>query len=189
MNKNDAAKALTRMTGFKKSGSFYIGTCNDSVIAGYGLDAPPGAIYIWRFALPSYDNIEFLHFGLGKRILTLPQGSSGVGEKVDFANFLLRDWSTFSEVNDCERLIGYINAEELAGAYALWARFLTHIRCKEFTAAGLLWDNANVAKKFAELKAISTQFAALSKARDRGGWERCSLLLDEWHRKTMAAFC
>ena len=154
MKKNAVARILSNLAGFKKSGSFYIGTCNDSVIAGYALDAPPSAIYIVKFALPSYDHIEFLHFGLGRRILTLPKGNSAAGD-IGVSDFLKRDWSAFSKVNDCESLIKYIDVEKLEGTYALWARYLTHIRCKEFDAAEHLHGDAAVAKKFSELQAIS----------------------------------
>jgi hypothetical protein len=188
MNKNVVSKTLAKMPGFKKSGSFYIGTCNDNVIAGYGLDAPPSAVYIWKFALPSYDDVEFLHFGLGKRILTLPQGNDTAGD-IDLSDFLQRDWSAFFKVNDCESLIRYIDVEKLGGTYALWARYLTDIRCKDFDAAERLQGDAGVAKKFSELQAISKQFADLSEVRNRRGWEGCSALLDEWQRKTRAAYC
>ncbi len=61
MNKKAAAKVLSSLPGFRKLGSFYIGTCNQEVISGYALDAPPGGVYISRFVLPAYDHIDFLH--------------------------------------------------------------------------------------------------------------------------------
>jgi hypothetical protein len=187
MKKNAVAKALADMPGFIKRGSFYVGTCNDSVIAGYSLDAPPSAVYVWRFLIPAYDNVEFLHMSLGKRILTLPQSSEeGI---VELSESVQRDWSDFSKVTDCGSLIKYLDVEQLASPYALWVRYLTHIQCKEFDAAERLNADASVAKKLSELQAISKSLAELSEVRSSGGWESCSALLDEWRRKTKAAFC
>lgn len=187
MKKEAIARVLTDKLGFKKKGAFYIGTCNDWVIAGYGLDAAPSATYITKFAVPAYDNIEFMHFGLGKRILTLPS-SGAAKEGVDLVDFLRRDWSDFSKIEDCESLIRFIDAEKLVGVYALWARYLTYIQCKNFDAAERLCD-ASVAMSFAQLQAISKHFAALSEAKSQGGWEGCLLLLDGWRQKTKAAYC
>jgi hypothetical protein len=188
MKKNAITKILLNTLGLKKKGAFFIGTCNDSVIAGYGLDEAPSATYIVRFALPSYDNVEFLHFGLGERMLTLPTGNDMVGD-VNLSDFLQRDWSTFSKVNDCGSLIKYLDEEKVEGTYALWTRYLTHIRCGDFDAAERLYGDEGVAKKLSELQAISKSFAELIEVKSRSGWEDCLALLDEWRRKTKAAFC
>ena len=189
MKKDAIAKMLTSKLGLKKRGAFYLGTCNDSVIAGYGLDAAPSATYITRFAVPSYDDVEFLHFGLGKRVLTLPNNGDAARKNVYPLDFLQRDWSDFSKVADCESLIKYIDFEKLEGTYALWARYLTHIQCGRFGAAERLHNDPSVAKKFSELRAISKHFADLSEAKSRGDWEGCFALLDRWRRKTKAAYC
>ena len=188
MKKSAVARILANLASFKKNGSYYVGTCNENVITGYGLDAPPSAIYITRFALPCYDDIEFLHFGLGERILTLPMGDDAVSES-ELAEFLRRDWSLFSAVNDCKSLIEYIDLEGFVGTYALWVRYLTHIRCGEFEAASRFVEGTEVARKFSEAQTIPTLFAQLSEAKSRGGWEACQALLDEWQRKTKATYC
>src|SRR5215471_3046251 len=98
MNKTDAAKMLANLPGFKKRGQFYIGTCNGSVISGYALDAPVGSVYIWRFVLPSYDDVEFLHLSLGRRIIA----STAIGHEdtnpIRVSETLRRDWSALSEI-------------------------------------------------------------------------------------------
>lgn len=189
MNKKQIEIILSGAMGFKKRGNFYIGVCNDSVVSGYSLDVTPDAIYIWRFVLPSYDNVEFLHMTLGKRIITLPKRGEVSGEKVDLSSFLRRDWSSFSEVDSCEDLIKYIDVEGLESTYALWVKYLTHIRCKDFEAAERLNAENDATTKFLELQVISKHFADLSEARKRGGMETYSTLLDEWKRKTTTTFC
>ena len=186
MKKNAVDKTLKNVVGPKKSGSFYLGVCNDSVISGYCIDAPPSAIYICRFILPSYDNIEFLHLSLGKRLLTVPQ--TGSEESFDLSDFLRRDWSEFSRINDSESLLRYIDAEQLDGTYSLWARYLTLVRRNDFSAAEELLG-AGAAKSFSELRAISQNFAELSDAKNRSGWDGCSALLSRWLQKTKATYC
>ncbi len=187
MKKSAIAKILSGL-GFKKSAGYYLGTCNDDVIAGYALDAPPSAIYIWQLVLPAYDNIEFLHMTLGKRILTLPKDDDSIAP-ADVEEALRRDWAIFSKVTDCKSLIAYIGAEGKIGTYALWTRYLTHIRCGEFDAAQHLQNDVQVVREFSEAQSISAKFADLSAERSRGGWEACSALLDEWQRKTRATYC
>lgn len=189
MNKKKISNILSGIMGFKKRGDFYIGNCNDSVISGYSLDVPPSAIYICRFALPAYDNVEFLHMALGKRIVALPKNGKASEKNLDLSDFLRRDWSLFSKVDSCESLIEYINAERLESTYALWVRYLTCIRRKEFEAAERLDAENDVTSKFLELRVISKHFANLSEARKQGGWEACSALIDDWSRKTTMALC
>jgi len=187
MNKGAVANVLARVGALKRNGSFYIGTCNDAVIAGYALDAPPSAIYIWKFVLPTYDDIEFLHLSLGRRIMTLTQTDGTNPEELD--GFIRRDWRQFSEVSNVENLVDYIETEGFEGTYADWVRYLTHIKQQEFDLAERLHGNAQATKRFSELQTISKQFHALLRAKELEGWEGCASLLDEWVKKTKATFC
>lgn len=186
MNQKEIAHALEKVARFNKRGSFFLGTCNDSVIAGYGIDAPSSALYIWKFVIPTYDNVEFLHFSLGKRIVTIPRDDKTPLGLVELFNIFQRDWSSFSEVTDCESLTKYIELEKLEGTYARWVRYLTHIRSNEFDFAERLHDDTVVSKEFRECQAVSKSFAAMAEARSLGGWKRCSALLDDWQAKTKA---
>jgi hypothetical protein len=184
MRKKNVAKILHNLPGFSRKGLFFLGTCNDEVIGGYCLDAQPNNIYIWKFVLPSYDNLDFLHLSLGKRILTFPHDEDKAGEDAHIQDFLRRDWSELCRVNNSESLIGYMNSEGLDGTYAAWVRFLTHIHLREFSTAEQIYRGVGVAEKFSALRAISQSFKELSEAEKRGGWESCLVLLDVWVSNT-----
>lgn len=187
MNKRKLDKAFSRVHRFVKSGPFYIGTCNQEVVTGYCLDAAPSCSYIWRFALPAYDNIEFLHLSLGGRIASYSK-DEGVQE-ADLIELLNSDWCLLSGLQDSESLIRYIDREMFSGTYALWTRYLVHIWRKEFNAAETMHNNDGIAQKFAEMRAISGSFEELSKIIDTGSWQATIERLSEWSHKTASTFC
>jgi len=189
MKKTTVARKLAGLPGFRKSGTYYIGVCNDDVIAGYCLDAPPTSIYVWRFVIPSYDNIDFLHMALGKRVLTLPHTQNGSGDDIDITGFLLRDWVEFSRIRDRIDLISYIDHEALEGTYALWVRYITYIKNRDFIKAEYLLEVEGADEKFLDMPAVRNNFVALSKEREVGDWEGCFALLGAWGHRTKATYC
>jgi hypothetical protein len=180
-------KILGDMPGFRRHGSFFIGNCNDSVLSGYCLDSPAECLYIWRFILPSYDNIEFLHLALGKRILSISKGTPSVG--VDVADFLQRDWVEFCKVKDTASFVSYLDEENFEGAYIGWAKYLTYIWRKEFSRAERILSESDTLADFSKLKVIATNFAILSRKFQEQGWSGCEALLDDWVLKTKSTYC
>jgi hypothetical protein len=179
---------LMKGIGLRRTGHYYIGTFNQDVITGYCLDKPPLNAYVWRFALPAYDSIDFLHLALGERILHFTKGGNVPDETSDPAALLQRDWARFSQVQDCSSLIGYIDRLGFGGPYTPWTRLITHVRCREFDAAERISTDAEIMEDIASLRAIERGFAELTETRRQQGWEGCASLLDKWQQQTREKF-
>jgi hypothetical protein len=187
VNKKSVAKVLSSLPGFKNAGGFYFGICNREVISGYVLDAPPGGLYIWRFILPIYDRIDFLHMALGKRIAQFSPNETA-SSPTDVALLLKHDWEGFSNVRDCQSLLAYLDREQLEGDYSQWARYLTHIRCGELGAADRM-ENRWQSSGFPRVQLVVQSMQMVLDAKGRSGWNGVQELLTEWSERTVEKFC
>lgn len=187
MNKKAAAKVLSSLPGFRKLGSFYIGTCNREVVSGYVLDAPPGGIYVWRFVVPAYDRIDFLHMGLGKRIAQLPPNGAAP-DSTDLGLQLKNDWQSFTNVRDCQSLVAYLDGEQVQGDYCQWTRYLTYVRVGDLESAGRLelqWQSSGSPR----VQLVAQNMRVVLEAKERSGWNGVQELLTEWSERTVTKFC
>jgi|HubBroStandDraft_1064217.scaffolds.fasta_scaffold04115_8 hypothetical protein len=190
MKKAEVIKHLARLPGFKKVGMFYIGLCNNDIISGYCLDAPPQNIYIWRFILPTFDNIEFFHLTLGKRVLSVTHSRFWDGDdSIDIGQLILKDWSEFSKIKDRAGLLSYIDTEQLNSAYALWVRYITYIMNREFDRAEEIHNIPEINRMLLDFQFVSKNYTLLSKEKAESGWEGCVKLLDIWLKKMREKFC
>ena len=68
--KSDAlAKAVSALLPkFRPSGSFLY--CRDPILMmrGFAFDMPPGGCYVWKYYVPLFQDVEFLHMSLGYRV-------------------------------------------------------------------------------------------------------------------------
>jgi len=185
MNKSKIARRLSSIPGFKKHGSFYVGLCNDDVLSGYCLDTTPRASYVWRFILPSFDRIEYLHLALGERILTVECDA----ELADLGNEVLRDWQRFSVVCNRGLLVDHLAEIGGGGLYGTWVRYLVHIRNQNFSAAGQLLATLAPDQQLTNLPLIAESFRQISQERDTSGWHACVALLESWSSETRSVYC
>jgi hypothetical protein len=185
VKKTAAEKLLAKRPGFRKAGAFYIGTCTPEVISGYALDAPPGSLCVWRFVLPAYDRIQFLHLSLARRVaeyfadqeVTAPPGAS-------LESVLRDDWAEASRIRDAASLSTYLQQEQYAGAYPRWALYLTHVWNGDIQAAEQLESEG-----FPTLQLITENAAALIQAKRDLGWPGARELLTRWSAETSSKFC
>lgn len=187
MTERSVANVLSSLPGFRKLGGFYFGTCNAEVISGYALDAPPRGLYIWRFILPAYDRIDFLHMALGKRIAQFPRTEADLSS-TDIRLLLKTDWENFSNARDCQSLLAYLDREQLRGDYSQWAIYLTYIRSGDLEAADRMecqWRSSG----FPKLQVVTQNMKAVLEVKGRSGWNGVEELLSEWSKRTVAKFC
>jgi hypothetical protein len=191
MKKAAVLKEVSRLPGFRKIGNFYIGTCNDDILSGYCVDAPPTNVYIWKFVLPAYDGVEFLHLSLGKRILDIKPSKNENDNKasIELSQFLLNDWVELSLVKKRKDLNSYIAANNLDSGYALWVQYLTYIRDREFDRAEQLEHILSTDKRFPGSTMVADNFCSLSQVKRDHGWEGCFSLLNTWLHRTKTAYC
>jgi len=188
VNKKAVAKVLSSLPGFRKLGSFYIGTCNQEVISGYALDAPPGGVYISRFILPAYDRIDFLHMSLGERIAQFPRNRS-VSDSTDLDLLVKTDWQELSNARDCRSLMVYLDREKVAGDYCQWTRYLTYVRVGDIKSAGGLELQWQSSPGPARLPLIAQNIKAVLEVKERSGWNGVQALLTKWSEDTVRKFC
>ncbi|HEX8125612.1 MAG TPA: hypothetical protein VF548_08530 [Allosphingosinicella sp.] len=68
--KSDAlAKAVSALLPkFRASGSFLYHRNPILMVRGFSFDMPPSGCYIWKYYVPLFQNVDFLHMSLGYRI-------------------------------------------------------------------------------------------------------------------------
>lgn len=192
MKKADAARLLGKSLGFRKLGSFFLGVCDREVISGYALDAPPGGLYVWRFALPAFDRIEFLHLSLGTRIAEFPSGDEAQGstdELERLVSLLREDWKDLSSVRHASSLLDYMKQRQRSGEYSQWATYLAHIRNGDLCAAQELESEWRAGDWSPRIRSVAESMQTLSQVKDRSGWRGVDALLTEWSTLTLSKFC
>ena len=116
MKKAAAERVLAKLPGFRKAGAFYIGICNPDVIAGYALDAPPGSVCVWRFVLPAFDRVEFLHLSLARRVAEyFADQEVAAAPGADLQSVLQDDWAQVSLIRDAASLATYLKKSGTPG--------------------------------------------------------------------------
>jgi hypothetical protein len=189
VNKKAVAKVLSSLPGFRKLGSFYIGACNQEVISGYALDSPPGGVYVWRFILPAYDRIDFLHMSLGERIAQFPRNRDA-SDSTDLDVLLKNDWQDFSNARDCRSLMAYLDRKQVVGDYCQWTRYLTYARVGDLESAGRLelqWQSSPGSSP--RLQLVAQSMKVVLEVKGRSGWSGVQELLTEWSKYTVTKFC
>lgn len=187
MNKRSVTRVLSTLPGFRKHGAFYIGTCNREVVSGYALDAPPGGMYIWRFVLPAYDKVSFLHMSLGKRIAEFGRNQIGVSA-AEVRKLVKTDWQSFANVRDCQTLLAYME-RECTGDYCQWVTYLTYVRTGHLESASRLESQWQLSQIFPRVQLVAENLKAVQEARLRSGWAGVQDLLIDWSECTAAKFC
>jgi len=188
LNKKAVAKVLSRLPGFRKLGSFYIGTCNQEVISGYALDAPPGGVYVSSFILPAYDKIDFLHMSLGERIAQYP-GNGPASDSADLDFLLKNDWQDFSSARDCRSLMAYLDRERVVGDYCQWVKYLTYVRMGDLEFADRLESQWQSSHGPPRLQLVAQNMHAVLEVKRRSGWRGVQELLTKWSEHTVTKFC
>jgi len=188
VNKKAVAKVLSSLPGFRKLGSFYIGTCNQEVISGYALDAPPGGVYISRFILPAYDRHDFLHMGLGERIAQFSRNRDA-SDSTDLDLLLKNDWQYFANARDCRSLMAYLDREQVVGDYCHWTRYLTYARVGDLESAGRLEMQWQSSPGPLRLQLIAQNMKVVLEVKGRSGWSGVQELLTKWSEHTVTKFC
>lgn len=190
MKKESVARVIAKLPGFRKRGPFFVGTCNDNVIAGYSIDAPPSHTYVWRFVLPSYDRNEFLHMALGKRVVALPRVDDQNGpDAASLSAILVEDWAHLKDVREAGDLLSYIEKEDLEGEYVGWTKYLTYIKQGRFEEAETLGEGLRSDPSFPRVALVANNLKSLSESMSKAGWDGAQHLLAEWGRETTATFC
>src|SRR5260221_1717029 len=77
------------------------------VMCGFACERPPSGAYIWKYALPLYDRLEFLHLGLADRLpkphdfMIVRRGDEHqlAREFVERINLYCKDLSKLSELS------------------------------------------------------------------------------------------
>jgi hypothetical protein len=188
VRKKAIARVLLSLPGFRVSGPFYIGVCNREVISGYVLDAPPGEISIWRFIVPAYDKLEFLHMSLGSRVVQFALDENAP-VTTELGLQLKNDWQSFSSTQDCRTLLTYLDQERVEGDYCRWTRYLTHVKIGDFDSANRLESQLQSSSEPPRVQLVAQNIRPVLEAKQHTGWNGVQRLLSEWSDQTIARFC
>lgn len=179
-------KYLKEHLNTRKSGNFYIKICTPEIISGYCLDTPPGGMYLWRFVLPSFDRLDFLHLSLGERLFFLENG-----EKIDESviELIEKDCSALEKMHDPESISEYLVEREIRGDYSDWVKFLCSIRAGSLNHAEDLFKDLKSRHSFPNILFLKESFILLEDAIASGGWISGRALLQQWSEKNVSQFC
>jgi hypothetical protein len=167
-------RSAAKRLGFYNAGNFLIGRKTKDIVSGFAIDAAPGAVYVWTFILPRFDEISFLHMSLGERVIDLSASDYSVEDGLKNA------WKALADVAGAERLIDYLDGHDIRGEYATWVRFICLIRLgRTEEAERMLEVIGSICVDSAPRK-----FKELQDARKYGGWLAAQELLDDWSCRT-----
>jgi hypothetical protein len=163
-------QSTAKKIGFGALGNFLIGARTRDIVSGVAIDATPSSTYMWTFLLPAFDDLEFLHMSLGRRMFSLDTEGQPLEQQ------LIQAWASIAPITDAKGLLSYVVAEGMGGEYAEWVRFICLVRLGNFKRAESLLprvaqlQSADIPRKLEELDA----------ARSIGGWSAVRAVLNDW---------
>lgn len=175
--KRSAASLILAKRGFKRIAQrTFLGLRNEEIVSGVMLDGTRTFLFFNTFLLPAYDNIEFINWDLGSTVVDA-SGEGEITEEVEAAIKSYRDGIWL--VRDSKALTRYIESENIRGAYAQWARFISYVKQQDLAKAVLVLREAD----FESLKiGGSNQYMSLKEAVLKGNSTTANEVLTEWSR-------
>ncbi len=116
--KSDAlAKAVSALLPkFRASGSFLYHRDPILMVRGFAFDMPPGGCYVWKYYVPLFQDVEFLHMSLGYRVGGgyIETGGKDHSQLATEASTLVIDNDDFAEDETLEELIQFAKDSRVA---------------------------------------------------------------------------
>jgi len=125
---------------------------------------------------------------LGRRIMAFTYSELSKPVLTHTLHQLSEDWVTFSGLADRRSLVSYIQKESIAGYYALWTKFITCVRDRDFDGASELEAQLMPLMRH-DTSLVGRNFNSLLQEKRKTGWDGAFNLLDVWSRKTLANYC
>ncbi|HEY0567811.1 MAG TPA: hypothetical protein VGD13_06730 [Xanthobacteraceae bacterium] len=125
MTKNKHLKALhNRLPMLGITGNFLFVLPVNQVMSGLAVEATPTHIYYWRYLIPLYDKIDFLHFGIAERIWS---HSSSESLDMHFSESGISEKCIIAPNGSLDEVISYCETVSSDNDYAQKALGLSHI--------------------------------------------------------------
>lgn len=166
-----AIKRAARECGFSVSGDYLFARKTNDIVSGLVIDAPPSQIHISTFILPVFDNIDFIHMGLGGRVAHC--GSDGDCFDKAYGAYV----STIGCILSASDLFEYIEKNKMQGGYSKWARLICKVRSGDIQYASRMiaeFDESELAGRNRD------NLRELRSVLEHGGWHAVESLLAEW---------
>ncbi|BCI69400.1 hypothetical protein SPKIRA_02300 [Sphingomonas paucimobilis] len=125
--------SILRKRGFISLGKGgWLGFRGDDVVSGLLVEGSPSDIYISSFVLPVFDELTFITWALGRRIVHCSASDNAASE----CNRAVSEYrAEIATIASPAELIGYLKNQNIGGFYPIWVRYLCYLREGRFEEA------------------------------------------------------
>jgi hypothetical protein len=111
-----AKRVAALMPKFRASGSFLYHRDPILMMRGFAFDMPPGGCYVWKYYLPLFQDVDFLHMSLGYRVEGgyIETAWKSSAELAAEASRIVTDNDDFAEAESLDELIRFAKNERVA---------------------------------------------------------------------------
>lgn len=180
-----AARKRREISGFLRKRGFvslgkgaWLGFCGNDVVSGLLIEGSPSDTYISSFVLPIFDELNFVSWSLGRRIVHCSANESTKNEcKIAISEYC----SYIAPIKSPVKLIEYMDRQAITGFYPTWVRYLCYVRDGYLELADAYMDDdrkvelhPSALKKLGEIAPAVEKKDMPGVAQVLGRWERIS---------------
>lgn len=174
---------IIKQRGFLPLGKgAWLGVRNDDIVSGLLIEGSPSDIYISSFVLPVFDELTFVSWGLGRRIVHSSM-SENVESECDTA--IKSYWQDIRPITTANELLEYLDIYRIDGFYSLWVRYLCYLRVGKIQQACTYLNEEN--KSTLHASKID-KFNELNKYASTQDLDRISKVFDRWKETSQKIF-
>lgn len=171
--------SILRKRGFISLGKGgWLGFRGDYVVSGLLVEGSPSDTYISSFVLPVFDELKFITWALGRRIVRCSANDNAANE----CDRAISEYRTkIATIASPAELIRYLDSQNIGGFYPIWVRYLCYLREGRFEEAFRYLDDSkkqelhkSALKKLAEITPAVQNADAVAIRQILESWENTS---------------
>lgn len=159
----------------------WLGFRGTDVVSGLLIEGSPSDTYISSFFLPTFDELRFVSWSLGRRIVHCSPDSSA---DIECEGAIGAYCSDLLAVRSATEIIEYLDISQRDGFYSLWARYLCYLKNGSLKKAHIYLDDerqselhSSVLRRLAEIGPSVANGDAAGVAQVLERWEAVSRLI------------
>lgn len=172
-----------RKRGFVSLGKgAWLGHRGDDVVSGLLLEGSPSDTYISSFILPIFDELKFVSWSLGRRIVHCSANGNTEDECQRAVCEYLRE---IAPVNSSNKLIEYLDVQCISGFYPIWVRYICYAK------EGFLQEAREYLSESKQIElhqSTRKKFGEIAPAVDSDDRNEIAQVFERWKRTSRAIF-
>jgi hypothetical protein len=174
---------LLKKRGFCSIGrGAFLGLRGQDIVSGLLVDKYPSDVYISSFILPVFDKLDFISWGLGRRII---HSSINVNAEIECSDAVKSYLSDIFPVKSAEDLVKYLEVSKKDGFYPIWVRYISSLRLGNLEGAKKYLNDEKKSELHPSVLQRLAQIEPFVISGDRAG---VSNVLNEWENFSRLLF-